>query len=357
MKTYIIFLIKLYLKSFIFVFVITSSLIFVLNILTELDFFTDLNISLKFIIYLSLLNLPNYIFEMFPFIFLISTQLLFINLITNNEIFIFKYSGLKNTKIIYVITFFSLIFSLILTIFFYNFSSNLQNYYLELKSKYTSDGKYLAVITNNGLWIKDEIENSYNIINAEKVEKNKLINVFISEFNKEFVLKKNIISDLVDISSNNWKIYNPQIFENKKNYELDETFFNTNFNYDKIRSLFSNLSSLSLFELLELRKNYKSINYSIIEIDMHLFKILTYPIYLTFMSFFASIIMFKTKALRGNGFKISLGLLFSVLIYYINNFFYVMGNTEKLSLTVSTLLPLIMLAFLNYVLIFKINEK
>jgi len=357
MKTYILFLIKLHLRSFLFVLFISSILILILNILTELDFFGDLDISLKFIIFLSLLNLPNLIFEMFPFIFLISTQLFFINLFTNNEMLIFKYFGLKNTKIISIIAVFSFILSLIITIFFYNFSSNLQNYYLELKSKYTSDGKYLAVITNNGLWIKDEFEESYNIINAEKIEENKLINVFISEFNKDFVLKKNINSELVDISENNWKIYNPKIFEEKKNYELDETVFKTNFNYNKIKNLFSNLASLNLIELLELRKNYMSINYSIIEIDMQIFKILTYPLYLVFMSILASIIMFKIKAITGNGAKISIGLLFSVVIYYINNVFYVMGNTEKLSLTISILAPLIMLAFLNYILIFRINEK
>ena len=29
-----------------------------------------------------------------------------------------------------------------------------------IKINYTSDNKYLAVITNNGLWIKDKIDNT-----------------------------------------------------------------------------------------------------------------------------------------------------------------------------------------------------
>ena len=47
--------------------------------------------------------------------------------------------------------------SLFLILVFYNLSSNLKNAYLELKSNYTSDDKYLAVITKNGL-IKDKID-------------------------------------------------------------------------------------------------------------------------------------------------------------------------------------------------------
>ena len=54
---------------------------------------------------------------------------------------------------------------------FLQFSSNLKNIYLQIKSNYTTDGKYLAVITNNGLWIKDKI-NSKHIINSSEIERN-----------------------------------------------------------------------------------------------------------------------------------------------------------------------------------------
>ena len=40
----------------------------------------------------------------------------------------------------------------------------MKNVYLELKNKYSSDDKYLAVITKNGLWIKDKINNNINIV-------------------------------------------------------------------------------------------------------------------------------------------------------------------------------------------------
>ena len=48
-----------------------------------------------------------------------------------------------------------MIYRLIIISLFYNLSSNLKNFYLDLKSDYTDDDKYLAVITKNGLWIKD----------------------------------------------------------------------------------------------------------------------------------------------------------------------------------------------------------
>ena len=58
---------------------------------------------------------------------------------------------------------------LIISIFYY-FSSNLKIFYLELKSPYTFDSKYLAVITKNGLWIRDKVKNKTLVINSSKIK-------------------------------------------------------------------------------------------------------------------------------------------------------------------------------------------
>ena len=101
----------------------------------------------------------------------------------NDEIKIFKYSGLKNSKILYIISLFTFIIGLATVSIFYNASSNLKNFYLELKSKYTEDGKYLAVINKNGLWIRDKIDGKILIVNSSQINDNFLLNNFITELN------------------------------------------------------------------------------------------------------------------------------------------------------------------------------
>ncbi len=86
MKTYIQFIIFIFLRSFLNIFLIMLSLVFILNILQEIEFFSTKNVSAFYPLYLSLMNTPSIIFEMFPFIFLISTQLFFLQLFNNNEI-------------------------------------------------------------------------------------------------------------------------------------------------------------------------------------------------------------------------------------------------------------------------------
>ena len=357
MKTYVKFLSKIYLNSFFYVSLIMFSLIFILNLLSELDFFKDINVNSYFPIYLSLLNSPTFIFEMFPFIFLISTQLFFITLFNNNQLSIFKYSGLKNSKILFIISLMSFILGMVIVTLFYSLSSSLKNFYLDLKSNYTMDGKYLAVITKNGLWIKDIIDDKILIINSVKIDQNYLIDAYISEFNSNFEIKRNIVSPKIDISKKNWIIFNAKVFNKNTKQKFETLEMNTNFDYLIVQSLFSNLSSLSILELLELRKNYKSLNYSLIEIDIQLLKLISFPIYLTLMTIFSSIIMMSTKKLRSPILKISIGLFFSVLIYYLFNFFNVLGKTEKIDLFSSVLLPIVLLTVVNSLMVRRFDEK
>jgi lipopolysaccharide export system permease protein len=357
MNTYFKFLSINYIKSIIYVFAVMFCLVIILNILSEIEFFKNNNVNSLIPIYLALLNSFDLIFEMFPFIFLIGAQVFFVNLFTDNQINIFKYSGLKNSKILMILVLITFFLGLIIITFFYSFSSNLKSLYLDYKNKYTNDNKYLAVITNNGFWIKDITSQSTLIINASEINQNLLKNVNISEFDKNFDLIRIITSENVNINSNNWILYDANIVKSNSTNIVDELMIYSNFNFEQINNLFSNLSSLSILELLELRENYKRINYSTIEIDIQLQKLLSYPIYFALMSLLSAIIMFNVKQFKSTSLKIIIGLMACVAIYYLNNLSQVLGNTEKIPLILSVWMTLIILAIFNTILFININEK
>ena len=357
MNTYTKFLVKTYLLSLLNIFFIFFCLIYVLNLLTELEFFKQTNVDTYFPLYLSLINTPILVFEMFPFIFLISTQFFFNTLFTDNELNILKYSGLKNTKIFYILTITTFFLGILIISIFYNLSSNLKNLYLGLKSNYTDDKKYLAVITNNGLWIKDIYNDNILMINASSFNNNELSNTYISEFDKNFEIIRNIKSNKIDITNKEWVIKDAEIYIQNNREVVKSLRLMTNFDYELIQNLFSNMSSLSLMELIEMRKNYKKLNYSLTEIDLQLFKLVSFPFYFILMFIFAAIIMMNTKTFKSKSLKIIIGLFFSVIIYYINNFFYILGNSEKINVFSSIIIPLTILTIINSIFMRNINDK
>ncbi len=357
MKVYIKFITIIFFKSLFFVTFVMSSLVFILNLLSELEFFKEENINLSFTLFLSLINSPSQIFEMFPFILLITVQLFFIKLFENKEIEIFKYSGLKNSSILKILSTLSIITGIFVISVFYSFSSNLKNIYLEFKSVYTSDGKYLAVITNNGLWIKDKIDNKVIITNSSSVDGNYLYDSFITEFDEDFNVIRNIKSKKIDISKKQWNIFKAKIYKQNEYENKELLILNSNFDINRVKTLYSNLSALNFFELFRLKENYKKLNYSTTEVDLHLLKLFSYPIYLLLIALFSSLIMFNIKQVIGTTFKISIGLFFSVIIYYLNNFSYALGGTERISLILSVISPLLILTIINILMLYKVNEK
>ena len=357
MKTYTKFLINGFIKSLLNVFFVMLSLVFILNILKEIEFFSNKEVNSIYPVYLSFMSSPSVIFEMFPFIFLIATQFFFLNLFNNNELDIFKYSVLKNIKILQILSLVSFFVGILTITIFYSLSSNLQHYYLQVKNQFSDDKLYLAVINKNGLWVKDVIKDQTSIINSSKINSNFLTNTFITTFNKDFNLVRSLKSDKIDIKNKEWLIYDATIFEDNISRKVDLIKFESNFDQKRMESLFSNLSSLSLLKLIDLRNNYKSLNYSTTDVEIQIYKVTTYPLLLVLMTILSSIIMFNTKKTNSKIIKIIIGLFFSIAIYYINNLFNVMGATEKIPLMVSVWTPIVILSLINLIMMVNINEK
>ena len=331
---------------------------FVMGILEELNFFSEFDVKYYFPIFLFLLNLPSIIYEIFPFIFLISSQLIFLNLLERGELNTFKNHGLTNFKLIKLIALISFLSGLFIITLFYNFSASLQFKYLDIKKKYTNDNKYLATITENGLWIKDENDKIINFINAKNFTLNSLENVDIIQLDKDFNFIKNIKTEKAFIKNNKWILKNSKIIDNSNViFEEPEIFFYSNFNYEDISGLFSNLTSLTVWKLIELKRDYLSIKYSTTEIDYHFQKIMAYPFLITIISVLSATLMLNIGHQKQKLYLIVFGIMLSVIIYYINFFFGTMGINEKIPLTISVWTPIFILFIISLIGLVRINEK
>ena len=243
-------------------------------------------------------------------------------------------------------------------IIFYNLSAKLKFTYLELKNVYAKDNKYLAVITENGLWIKDIFNEKISIINSKNLDDNFLINTSIVEFDNNFNLIRVIESKRIDITENNWKIFNPSISKNNRTTLIDgEINFFSNFNMEKINNLFENLNSLNLIQIFKLYRDYNALGYSTLEIISHAYKLLTYPLYVSIISLLSIVIMFNVKRNKPLIFHIILGILISVMIYYVYYLINLLGINGKIPIDISAILPLIILSLLISVGLVRINEK
>ena len=358
LKIYKSYILKTYLYYFMIISFIFFTLSFFLNILEEIIFFEKFDVNIFYPFLLTFLNTPSILFELFPFIFLITSQLFFIRLHESEELNLLKISGIHNFSLLKSVIFISLILGLFITIFFYTISSNLKYNYLTIKNKFTNDNKYLAAINDNGLWIKDEFDNSKYVINADEFTNNILKNVTINQLDEEFNLISIIISKEANIENKEWKLKDVRIFfSDGKKEKIEKLKVNTNFNREKLNSIFSNLTSLNLIQLINLSEDYKKLGLSGKEIKSHLFKLYSFPILISIMTAIGSILVLSFNYKNSKFFNLSLGILSSVIIYYVNYFFNLLGLAERTSILLSICAPLIILILFCFILLVRINEK
>ncbi len=358
LKVYEKYIIKNFINKFFVISLIFLSLIIILSILEEISFFKNSEVNFLFPYFLTFLSAPITLFEIFPFIFLISTQFLFFDLFKKDELNHMKNNGLSNLKIIKILFLSSIFIGIITVLIFYNIASSLNFIYTDIKNRSSNDNKYLAVVTDNGLWLKDEIENSVIIIKAKSIKNDNLGDVIINQFDQNFDLEKIIQAKTVNINKKKWIIKDPTItIKNISKKDIPELEFQTNFDKEKITNLFSNISTLNIIKLFGLKKDYEMLGYSSDEITIHLLKLFSTPLFYGVLTILSSIIMFNFKKDKSLFFHIILGILMSVIIYYINFMFSSLGNNGKIPILISIFLPILFISIFSIIGLIRVNEK
>ena len=185
-----------------------------------------------------------------------------------------------------------------------------------------------------------------------------MIDVEIVKLNNNFEYLSTISAKEVNIRNKLWVIENALILKEDNTRKIEEKVeLKTNFNFEKINNLYSDLSSITLWGLINLKEDYKTVNYSTVEIDYQFNKIISYPVYLFIMSLISIVLMMNLRTGINKIFMITIGIFLSVLIYYINHFFGIIGRSETIPLLVSIWIPLLILLIFSSIGLIRINEK
>jgi len=358
LKKYQSYIASLFLQKFMSTSLIFFCIVIIINFFEEVRFSEKYNTELFYTIYLSLLNAPSLLFEILPFIFLITIKFFYLELNEKKELEILSSNGISNTKIIYLLSILSLMLGIFILIFYYSFSSSLKSQYLEIKNKFSNSNEYLAVVNDDGLWIKEKLDNKIYFIHAEKFDSNKLKYLTINETNNYYEAKSTIIAETANITSKNWQLKNVSILKDTgKSDKLKSYVHNSTFNGNIISNLFSNLNALNIYELHKLSNSYLKIGYSNTDIKIHLNQIYSMPIFYILMTIFGFIIINKLKRIKSKFFVIIFGIFISVIVYYVNYFSSLLGNNGILPIHLSIWMPLLILFLICNIGLLKINEN
>ena len=359
------FLINKYLAKEFIKIVINTSIIFfclgfIMNIFEEINFFKDFNVAISTPIILSLLFVPSLLNYFFPFVILLSGMWFFLKIKKTDELTSMNVSGMSNLSVIIIPS----ILSIILGIFFVTalnpITSLLVKKYETVKGNYEKEQDYLATVTVNGIWIKERGLKANYMIRASHLEKENLMEVTIYEFDKDNNFTRRIEADSANITSLKWVLKNITVINSDGimlTEPIKDPFYFSMYDIKKIKSLYSNLDTISFWDLEHEINLLKQRGYSTREMQVKLHRSLAFPFFLLSMVLLSSVFTLGTTFKENNWTYVFLTIISSVLIFFFNDFSAALGKTDKLPVELSVWMPIAIIFIFSFVGIIHANQK
>ena len=345
-------------SSMVFIFFCLST---IMNLFEEINFFKDLQIGVWLPLIISFLIVPNFIYNLFPFIILLSSMWLFLKLIKTDEIIAMKVTGLSNVSIIIIPCLIAFLLGVICVAAVNPVTAALVEKYENIKGSYNQDKEYLAAITANGIWIKERQNGITNIIRSSNLNGNYLMNLSIYKFNADHAPIARIEAETANIKNTLWVLKNVKIFkedeEDRTTENLDSLGYNSIYDVEKIRSLYSNLDTISFWNLENEKILLEERGYSTRQVQTKLQRSLAFPFFLLSMILLSAVFTLGIQFKENRWFYVFFAIIASVLIFYFNDFSAALGKTGKLPIEVSVWMPIAIIFIFSSVGLIHANQK
>ena len=362
MNSFIInkYLIGEFLKTFINMLLVFCCLGLILNLFEEINYFKTYDVGILMPLSLSLMVIPSILINLMPFILFLSSMWVFIKLKNSRDIIALKTFGFSNLSFLILFSFESLFISIVILFVLNPITATTVKYYEDVKGKYDLDKSHLASINANGIWVKEKQGTSINIIKSQRFEGDRLINVSIYKFDENYNLISRIEASEATITENPWVLQNGKVIEFKKqgkNADFLTMDFKSTFSKDKLSSIYSNLDTISFYNLITDMNSLisKGYNPQLLNEKKHFY--LSLPFFLILMVCLSGIFTLNSNARRQNTYYILLSIIVCVIIFYFKNFSTALGTTEKIPMLISVWSPVLVLSLFCSIGVLQINEK
>ena len=333
----------------------------ILNLFEEIEFLKNISTDILLPLTLTSLYIPSMIIKLLPFIIFISGMWFLLSIRNNKDLLFLKVYGYSNFKIFFILAITSFTIGWIVLFAINPLTSKMMKYYEQTKSEYSLDLDHLVTINKNGLWIKETLETGSRIIHASEIEKNFLKDVTIFNLNNNNRLVSKIHSKLSNVNNYEWELNKVFIFKFENGITENEIHENysiySNYDYEKITTLFKNFDTMSFLDLILNYKELQNLGYNKSYLDQNLNSMLSLPFFLFIMTAVASILTMNTLKRSNNFTFIIVGLISCVLIYYFKDLSIVLGQTDRISLSLASWMPIIAIGLFSSIGILQINEK
>ena len=325
-------------------FIIISSLIIFINLLELSRILIEDDKNIFNFLYLSFLRFPSILNEIIPFVTIISVSFLIRNLINNNEFISMRNLGYSIFDIFIPISIAVFFMGIIFLIIINPLSVLMQSQY-DVSLNKQEENLYSIKISNNEMWIKNEVnELNSSFINIKNIDLKDMNakNIQILQVNDNS--NKFILAEKGEFRENLFILYDVKFYDfNNEMYDSLKTYnLIINFNKQNILNSISKYELVPFYNYFNHSKTLKKFNLYSPEIGLYYISEMLKPVFVVVLAFV--IIGFTSKFQRNENFLKVLFIAISI------GFFVYLLNEIITKLTISLTINF----FLSYSIIFII---
>ena len=125
----------------------------------------------------------------------------------------------------------------------------------------------------------------------------------------------------------------------------------------KIKSLYSNLDTISFWDLKNEIQLLEARGYSTREMEAKFQRAFAFPFFLLSMVLLSGVFTLGMTFKENNWSYVFIAIITSVLVFYFNDFSAALGKTEKLPIVISVWMPIVIIFIFSGVGVIHANQK
>ena len=245
------YILKKFLSAFLITFLILSAILFIGDFVEQFRKSTGKNVPINIVLQLTIFNFPNLINYTLPITSFFGSILALLILIRNSESIVINGMGISNLKIILP----ALILYFFIGVIYITLANPLiaifDDKYSSLKYEYIDRVDKFASITKNGLWLKQENQDTglTSVLYAKNTEDegNTIYNFMLLEYDDKGLFNGRIDGQKALLNEGYWEMFDIQITPKYADTEyLNKIKYSTNIKPEDISDGLSSSQTISI---------------------------------------------------------------------------------------------------------------
>ena len=326
----------------------------------------DINkVHLVVLFRLSLLNLPEMMYQVLPLIILLSSLWMYLGLSWTSELIIIRASSRSAIRSLVGPIVSTFLIGLVAIFFLNPIIVTTSKYHQTMIDKFTNSSRAVTAVLEKGLWMKQDTNNGQIIIQASKSDPTATFfnDLTMYGFNKSGSPTYHLRAASASLDSGSWNLkkvryWNFNTLSDAGTQGMDFSEFSVTTNVTPIQIIkgFSEPNTTTLWELPKLISRLDQAGFPSIKHKIWLQMELANPILLICMVVIASAFVTKHARISNVGVSILLALLLGFSIYFLKNFANVLGQNLQIPVLIAAWAPPLAGLFISLGLLLHIED-